>query len=192
MTFADGKVAFKLKDGEEKTVAGLPVGARYTVAEDAAEGYTTAVNGADGSKAEGAVTEDGATVAFTNTYGTAAEGRDVSTAGLFTKTLKGRDWAEGDSFQFALAGEDGAPMPEGICRRLQDRQRDGRRTKAGDRVAFDFGPIRYTLDVSKCRASAEVGGKRVRAKTFTYTAREVRPDDGSASPAWPTTATSPR
>lgn len=113
VTFADGKATFTLKDGEEKTVAGLPVGARYTVAEDAAEGYTTAVNGADGSKAEGAVTEDGATVAFTNTYGTATEGRDVSTAGLFTKTLKGRDWAEGDSFQFALAGEDGAPMPEG-------------------------------------------------------------------------------
>lgn len=181
VTFADGKVAFKLKDGEEKTVAGLPVGARYTVAEDAAEGYTTAVNGADGSKAEGAVTEDGATVAFTNTYGTAAEGRDVSTAGLFTKTLKGRDWAEGDSFQFALAGEDGAPMPEGSA--------DGSKTvsvtaaagtKAGDRVAFDFGSIRYTLNDIKDAGFAEVGGKRVRAKTFTYTVREVRPDDGSA------------
>lgn len=181
VTFADGKATFTLKDGEEKTVAGLPVGARYTVAEDAAEGYTTAVNGADGSKAEGAVTEDGATVAFTNTYGTATEGRDVSTAGLFTKTLKGRDWAEGDSFQFALAGEDGAPMPEGSA--------DGSKivsvtaaagTKAGDRVAFDFGPIRYTLDDIKDAGFAEVGGKRVRAKTFTYTVREVRPDDGSA------------
>lgn len=181
VTFAGGKATFKLKDGGEKTVAGLPVGARYTVAEDAAEGYTTAVNGADGSKAEGAVTEDGATVAFTNTYGTATEGRDVSTAGLFTKTLEGRDWAEGDSFQFALAGEGGAPMPEGSA--------DGSKTvsvtaaagtKAGDRVAFDFGPIRYTLDDIKDAGFAEVGGKRVRAKTFTYTVREVRPDDGSA------------
>lgn len=181
VTFADGKATFTLRDGGEKTVAGLPVGARYTVAEDAAEGYTTTVNGADGSKAEGAVTEDGATVAFTNTYGTAAEGRDVSTAGLFTKTLEGRDWAEGDSFQFALAGEDGAPMPEGSA--------DGSKTvsvtaaagtKAGDRVAFDFGPIRYTLDDIKDAGFAEVGGKRVRAKTFTYTVREVRPDDGSA------------
>lgn len=181
VTFAGGKATFTLKDGEEKTVAGLPVGARYTVAEDAAEGYTTAVNGADGSKAEGTVTEDGATVAFTNTYGMAAEGRDVSTAGLFTKTLKGRDWAEGDSFQFALAGEGGAPMPEGSA--------DGSKTvsvtaaagtKAGDRVAFDFGPIRYTFDDIKDAGFAEVGGKRVRAKTFTYTVREVRPDDGSA------------
>lgn len=180
VTFADGKVAFKLKDGEEKTVAGLPVGARYTVAEDAAEGYTTAVNGADGSKAEGAVTEDGATVAFTNTYGTAAEGRDVSTAGLFTKTLKGRDWAEGDSFQFALAGEDGAPMPEGSADGSKTASVTAAGTKAGDRVAFDFGPIRYTLDDIKDAEFAEVGGKRVRAKTFTYTAREVRPDDGSA------------
>lgn len=180
VTFADGKAALKLRDGEEKTVAGLPVGARYTVTEDAAEGYTTTVNGADGSKAEGAVTEDGATVAFTNTYGTATEGRDVSTAGLFTKTLEGRDWAEGDSFQFALTGEDGAPMPEGSA--------DGSKTvsvtaaagtKAGDRVAFDFGSIRYTLNDIKDAGFAEVGGKRVRVKTFTYTVREVRPDDGS-------------
>ena len=180
VTFTDGKATFTLKDGGEKTIAGLPVGARYAVTEDAAEGYTTAVNGADGSKAEGAVTEDGATVAFTNTYGTATEGRDVSTAGLFTKTLKGRDWAEGDSFQFTLTGEDGAPMPEGAA--------DGSKTvsmtaaagtKAGDRVAFDFGPIRYTLDDIKDAGFAEVGGKRVRARTFTYTVREVRPDDGS-------------
>ena len=188
VTFTDGKATFTLKDGGEKAIDGLPVGARYTVTEDAAEGYTTAVNGADGSKAEGAVTEDGATVAFTNTYGTATEGRDVSTAGLFTKTLKGRDWAEGDSFQFALTGEDGAPMPEGSA--------DGSKTvsvtaaagtKAGDRVAFDFGPIRYTLDDIKDAGFAEVGGKRVRAKTFTYTVREVRPDDGSGN----LTATTP-
>lgn len=181
VTFTDGKATFTLRDGGEKTVAGLPVGARYTVTEDAAEGYTTTVNGADGSKAEGAVTEDGATVAFTNTYGTATEGRDVSTAGLFTKALEGRDWAEGDSFQFALAGEGGAPMPEGSA--------DGSKTvsvtaaagtKAGDRVAFDFGSIRYTLDDIKDARFAEVGGKRVRAKTFTYTVREARLDDGSA------------
>ena len=181
VTFTDGKTTFTLKDGGEKAIDGLPVGAHYTVTEDAAEGYATAVNGADGSKAEGAVTEDGATVAFTNTYGTATEGRDVSTAGLFTKTLKGRDWAEGDSFQFTLAGEGGAPMPEGSA--------DGSKTvsvtaaagtKAGDRVAFDFGSIRYTLNDIKDAGFAEVGGKRVRAKTFTYTVREVRPDDGSA------------
>lgn len=181
VTFTDGKATFTLKDGGEKTVAGLPVGARYTVTEDAAEGYATTVNGADGSKAEGAVTEDGATAAFTNTYGTATEGRDVSTAGLFTKTLKGRDWAEGDSFQFALTGEDGAPMPEGSA--------DGSKTvsvtaaavtKAGDKVAFDFGSIRYTLNDIKDAGFAEVGGKRVRTKTFTYKVREVRPDDGSA------------
>lgn len=181
VTFTDGKATFTLKDGGEKVITGLPVGAHYTVTEDAAEGYTTTVNGADGSKAEGTVTEDGATVAFTNTYGTAAEGRDVSTAGLFTKTLEGRDWAEGDSFQFTLTGEGGAPMPEGSA--------DGSKTvsvtaaagtKAGDRVAFDFGSIRYALDDIKDAGFAEVGGKRVRAKTFTYTVREARPDDGSA------------
>lgn len=180
VTFTDGKATFKLKDGEEKAITGLPVGARYAVAEDAVEGYTTTVNEADGSKAEGAVTEDGATVAFTNTYGTATEGRDVSTAGLFTKTLEGRDWAEGDSFQFALAGKDGAPMPEGSADGSKTVSVTAAGTKAGDRVAFDFGPIRYTLDDIKDAGFAEVGGKRVRAKTFTYTVCEARPDDGSA------------
>lgn len=180
VTFTDGKATFTLKDGGEKTIAGLPVGARYTVTEDAAEGYTTAVNGADGSKAEGAVTEDGATAAFTNTYGTATEGRDVSTAGLFTKTLKGRDWAEGDSFQFTLTGEDDAPMPEGSADGSKTVSVTAAGTKAGDRVAFDFGSIRYTLDDLKDAGFAEVGGKRVRAKTFTYTVSEARPADGSA------------
>lgn len=176
VTFAGGKANFTLKDGGEKIISGLPVGAHYTVTEDAAEGYATTAEGA-----EGTVTEAGATAAFTNTYGTATEGRDVSTAGLFTKTLEGRDWAEGDSFQFTLAGEGGAPMPEGSA--------DGSKTvsvtaaagtKAGDRVAFDFGSIRYTLNDIKDAGFAEVGGKRVRAKNFTYTVREVRPDDGSA------------
>ena len=186
VTFTDGKATFTLKDGGEKTIAGLPVGARYTVTEDAAEGYTTAVNGADGSKAEGTVTEgtvteDGATVAFTNTYGSATEGRDVSTAGLFTKTLKGRDWAEGDNFQFKLAGKDGAPMPEGSAGGSKTVSvTAGAGTKAGTKVAFDFGSIRYTLNDIKDAGFADVGGKRVRAKTFTYAVSEVRPDDGSA------------
>ncbi|MFR6612858.1 MAG: Spy0128 family protein [Collinsella sp.] len=156
------------------------MGARYTVTEDAAEGYTTTVNGADGSKAEGAVTEDGATVAFTNTYGTATEGRDVSTAGLFTKALEGRDWAEGDSFQFALTGEGSAPMPEGSVDGSKTVSVTAAGTKAGEKVAFDFGHIRYTLDDIRDAGFAEVGGKRVRAKTFTYTVSEARPDDGSA------------
>lgn len=175
VTFTDGKAAFALKDGGEKTIAGLPVGARYTVTEDAAEGYATTADGA-----EGTVTEAGATAAFTNTYGTATEGRDVSTAGLFTKTLKGRDWAESDSFQFALTGEDGAPMPEGSADGSKTVSVNAAGTKAGEKVAFDFGPIRYTLDDIKDAEFAEVGGKRVRAKTFTYEVREVRPDDGSA------------
>lgn len=175
VTFTDGKMTFTLKDGGEKTVAGLPVGACYTVTEDAAEGYTTTAEGA-----EGTVTEAGATAAFTNTYGTATEGRDVSTAGLFTKTLKGRDWAESDSFQFTLTGEDDAPMPEGSADGSKTVSVTAAGTKAGDRVAFDFGSIRYTLDDLKDAGFAEVGGKRVRAKTFTYTVSEARPADGSA------------
>lgn len=176
VTFTDGRATFTLKHGGEKTITGLPVGARYTVTEDAAEGYTTTAEGA-----EGTATDAGATAAFTNTYGTATEGRDVSTAGLFTKTLKGRDWAEGDSFQFTLTAEGGAPMPEGSAggsKTVSVTAAAG--TKAGTKVAFDFGSIRYTLNDIKDAGFAEVGGKRVRAKTFTYTVREAKPDDGSA------------
>lgn len=111
-TFTDGRATFTLKHGGEKTISGLPVGVRYTVTEDTAEGYTTTVDGTDGSK----------TVSVT-----------------------------------AAAG-----------------------TKAGTKVAFDFGAIRYTLDDIRDAGFAEVGGKRVRTKTFTYKVREVRPDDGSA------------
>lgn len=175
VTFTDGKATFTLRHGGEKAITGLPVGARYTVTEEAAEGYATTAEGA-----EGAVTEAGATAAFTNTYGTATEGRDVSTGGLFTKTLEGRDWAEGDSFQFTLAGEGGAPMPEGSADGSKTVSVTAAGTKAGEKVAFDFGSIRYTLNDIKDAGFAEVGGKRVRAKTFTYTVREVRPADGSA------------
>lgn len=175
VTFTDGRATFTLRHGGEKTIAGLPVGARYTVTEDAAEGYATTAEGA-----EGTVTEAGATAAFTNTYETATEGRDVSTAGLFTKTLKGRDWAEGDSFQFTLAGEGGAPMPDGSVDGSKTVSVTAAGTKAGEKVAFDFGPIRYTLDDIRDAGFAEVGGRRVRAKTFTYTVREVRPADGTA------------
>lgn len=173
--FTDGRATFTLRDGGEKTIAGLPVGASYTVTEEAAEGYATTADGA-----EGTVTEAGATAAFTNTYGTSAEGRDVSTAGLFTKTLKGRDWAEGDSFQFTLTGDDDVPMPDGSVDGSKTVSVTAAGTKVGAKVAFDFGSIRYTLNDIKDAGFAEVGGKRVRAKTFTYTVREVRPDDGTA------------
>lgn len=169
-----------LTDGDGEPVSGTFGEGEDAVTEDAAEGYATTVDGTDGSKAEGTVTEAGATAAFTNTYGTATEGRDVSTAGLFTKTLKGRDWAEGDSFQFTLTGEDDAPMPEGSADGSKTVSVTAAGTKAGDRVAFDFGSIRYTLDDLKDAGFAEVGGKRVRAKTFTYTVSEARPADGSA------------
>ncbi len=193
VTFTDGKATFTLKDGGEKTVAGLPVGACYTVTEDTAEGYTTAVNGADGSKAEGAVTEDGATVAFTNTYGTAAEGRDVSTAGLFTKTLEGRDWAEGDSFQFALAGEGGAPMPEGSA--------DGSKTvsvtaAAGTKAAIG-SPSTLAPFATRSMTSRTPGSPRSAASACAPRPSPTRcarsgPMTVLPSPVWTTTATPPR
>ena len=71
-------------------------------------------------------------------------------------------------------------MPEGSVDGSKTVSVTAAGTKAGEKVAFDFGPIRYALDDIKGAGFAEVGGKRVRAKTFTYTVSEVRPADGSA------------
>ena len=63
-TFEDGKATLKLKDGQTARITGLPAGTAYTVTERAAEGYTTAVNGAEGSISADQV----ASAAFTNTF----------------------------------------------------------------------------------------------------------------------------
>ena len=56
-----------LKHGEKAEITGLPIGTNYTVEEDEAIGYTTTANGAEGRKASGSITADGATAAFVNT-----------------------------------------------------------------------------------------------------------------------------
>lgn len=88
---------------------------------------------------EATVDDDAAVV--TNSYkaGSITIG-DGAQAGIqVQKTLTGRDWQEGDSFEFTLTAQDNAPMPEG----------DGNKvtiTNASDPKEASFGAIEYDTE----------------------------------------------
>ena len=143
-----GSAAFKLKGGESKTISGLPEGVAYKVTEAPAAGYTATPEGA-----EGTVSADGATAAFTNTYGI-TQNVPVSTDALFGKRLVGRGWKDGDSFTFSIAADAASaantPMPASTTTTVASAT-----AKDGDIVRFGFGSITfdaagtYIYDVSE-------------------------------------------
>lgn len=143
-----GMATFKLKGGESKTISGLPEGVAYKVTEAPAAGYTATPEGA-----EGTVTADGATAAFTNTYGI-TQNVPVSTDALFGKRLVGRDWKAGDAFTFSIAADAASaantPMPASTTTTVASAT-----AKDGDIVRFGFGSITfdaagtYIYDVSE-------------------------------------------
>ena len=90
VAFEDGAASITLKDGESKTIEGLPNGASYTVVEKEADtdGYVTTYSG----NTSGTISEDAAAVvAFTNTRDTfgnlevskSVEGNDADTTKEF-------------------------------------------------------------------------------------------------------------
>lgn len=107
-TFEDGKATVKLKDGQTAKIAGLPAGTVYTVTERAADGYKTAVNGAEGSKAEGVIAADQVSaVAFTNTFDPAPA---ACPSPQLAKVLEGdrKPGLQEGEFTFVLSLTDGA------------------------------------------------------------------------------------
>lgn len=137
-------------DGTVKTIA--------VVVTDNGEGALVA-DVTYGNDVEGAAETDKAVTnaaAFTNSYEAApvtiGEG-DVAGINV-QKTLTGRDWQEGDSFEFALKAQNGAPMPE---------DEDGDTvtiTNASNPKSASFGSITYNTE-----------------GTYTYTVMESVPDD---------------
>ena len=71
----DAQDKFELKHGESIVIAGLPEGAKYTVTEAAAEGYT-----ADAAEKTGTIAANGASVEFVNTYKTGTDEFDPNDA----------------------------------------------------------------------------------------------------------------
>lgn len=126
---------FKLKHGQAITIQGLPVGAKYTITEDDAAGYTP-----DKKTIEGTVAADGTSqAAFVNTY-SIGDGVTLAAEDGFkaSKELVGRDWNGTDEFSAKLASVNGAPMPDGA--------KDGALVKQMTKDAKEvlFGDIKYT------------------------------------------------
>ena len=126
---------FKLKHGQAITIQGLPVGAKYTITEDDAAGYTP-----DKKTIEGAVSVDGTSqAAFVNTY-SIGDGVTLAAKDGFkaSKELVGRDWNGTDKFSAKLMSVNGAPMPDGAKDGVLVKQM----TKDSKEVLF--GDIKYT------------------------------------------------
>lgn len=86
----------QLRGGEKATIAGIPVGTRYTVTEDGYydEGYTTTSTGSAGTIPSG-----GATAAFTNAFSPSQPGLGRLT---LTKRVEGAGAETGRQFRFVV------------------------------------------------------------------------------------------
>lgn len=90
MTFTNGVATFTLRDGQQKTATGLPVGAQYTVKEETVKGFVTTIGETTTSNTASGTISQTTVIPYTNTR------REVQLSG--TKT-----WVDGKS-----AGIEGA------------------------------------------------------------------------------------
>ena len=79
-------------------------------------------------------------VSFVNTYKADSFIFDTAAGFNLSKKLEGRDWLNGDSFEFTLVARDGAPMPATDKVTVNNTNLD----EAGEKAAFGFGEITYT------------------------------------------------
>lgn len=100
--------------------------------------------------ADGKIPADN-TLEFTNNYSANPVTLDAQNGLSAKKVLKGRDWADGDSFTVQLTADDGVPMPGGAKSKVATVE------LTNDRPAT-FGDITYT-----------------KPGTYTYTIKEVIP-----------------
>ena len=170
VTFHQGKAEFALRDGEHIEIRDLPVGTKYTIQEDPAEGYTTTVS-VDGEinagcTAKGEIDSDGGTVRFVNHNGVGhlmvsnqikGAGADPSKEFHFSVQLDDRsvngtygDLEFTDGYgEFTLS--DGeyviiTDLPDGVKYTVteQDANQDGYTTTSGD-LKFTDGYGEFTL-----------------------------------------------
>ena len=170
---AEGKAQLTLKAGQRIVVSRLSKSARYTVREQPAAGYTATVNGQDGSEATGVLDSGVTSVSFNNAYAT--DTYVAHTDNLFSKTLVGRDWADGESFSFTMTLAQGDAS--GVT---YNGSATASKPASGNKATFGFGdmtftrPGTYVFDVTEDGASAAGLEKDTRTATLTVTVR----DDG--------------
>lgn len=170
---AEGKAQLTLKAGQRIVVSRLSKSARYTVREQPAAGYTATVNGQDGSEATGVLDSGVTSVSFNNAYAT--DTYVAHTDNLFSKTLVGRDWADGESFSFTMTLAQGDAS--GVT---YNGSATASKPASGNKATFGFGdmtftrPGTYVFDVTEDGASAAGLEKDAHTATLTVTVR----DDG--------------
>lgn len=106
--------------------------------------------------------EDGHDAHFTNVY--TPQDASVSTDGLFSKTLAGRDWHENETFTFDMRALDpaDAPLPAGAVDGVASVK-----VGADNAGAFGFGSIAF--------GAKDMAGAT--SRTFRYAVSERVPDD---------------
>lgn len=170
---AEGKAQLTLKAGQRIVVSRLSKSARYTVREQPAAGYTATVNGQDGSEATGVLDSGVTSVSFNNAYAT--DTYVAHTDNLLSKTLVGRDWADGESFSFTMTLAQGDAS--GVT---YNGSATASKPASGNKATFGFGdmtftrPGTYVFDVTEDGASAAGLEKDAHTATLTVTVR----DDG--------------
>lgn len=102
----NGMASFELSDGESIVITGLPVGADYTVTENAYKDYKPSDNGKYNGKIETGKTGE---ISVVNTYD---EKYDISVS----KTVKGNQGDKSKNFEFVLklTGSDGLVVPGSV------------------------------------------------------------------------------
>ena len=124
----NGKASFELSDGESIVITGLPVGADYTVTENAYKDYKPSDNGVYGGQVEAGKTGE---VSVVNTYD---EKYDISVS----KTVKGNQGDKSKNFEFVLklTGSDGLVVPGSV-----DVEKDG----SFETMKVVDGEVKFTL-----------------------------------------------
>lgn len=152
VAMSSGTFYVKLHAGETAHINGLPAGTRYTVEEQAANGWTLI----DSSGTVGQIASRTTSEAWFKNKPYEEDKYQGNAAIVAYKTVDGTQPADGASYSFQLKDSDGNV--------LQTKQ-----SSAGGIVTFD--PLKYYKDNNRDDAG----------KTFTYTVSEVKGDDSNMS-----------
>ena len=173
LTFVDGKASFTLKDGESKTLSGLPDNATYAVTQEKVDAYTTKVDGEETNVATGSVSSDSETsVSFTNGYGVKPTDPISISANV---VLEGRDFTADDRdysmFVYKLMQGDEEKQSKSPLIDLDKSEA----TLRFEEISFDT-PGMYTYTFTDAKAGETVNG--VAHDSATHTVTITVTDDG--------------
>ena len=168
----DGTVT--ISADQRVVISGLPSGVRYTVTETVPNGFTVS----DSSTGDGASTTDGIvagaivagsqqSVSFRNTYhADSVKLSDANATLSVQKVLNGRDWRDGDTFKFDIAGSGSAPTPEETSVYVTDA--NSNHTASFGDITFE-APGTYTYTVSEDNDYQPIAGVNYSAARYTVT-----------------------